>query len=173
MITSVILITAGLAGLVQINSIGVKQNEWPADQTTQRPIVDRDDGGGSSFEEDKPRIDGFADEMKRDNTADAYIIAYGGLVSYKNEARLRLRCIRDYLITAHNISRSRLKLIDGGYRPEVSVQLFVVKPEDPKPTAFPIVNRKAVQLRKPPKHVCGKPPKSLSPPERRSLSPGE
>jgi len=156
MITSVILIIIGLAGFVQVNSIGVKHNEWSVDQTTQKPIVDRDDGGGLSFEEDKPRIDRFADEVKRDNTAEAYIIAYGGLVSYKNEARIRLRCIRDYLITAHNIHRSRLKLIDGGYRPEVSVQLFLVKPEDPKPTAFPIVNREAVRLGKAPKDPCSK-----------------
>lgn len=156
MITSVILIVTGLAGLVQISSIGVKQNEWLTDQTTQKPIVDRDDGGGLSFEEDKPRIDRFADEVKRDTSVEAYIIAYGGLVSYKNEARIRLRCIRDYLITAHNISRSRLKLIDGGYRPEVSVQLFLVKPKDPKPTAFPIVNREAVRLGRAPKNPCGK-----------------
>ena len=156
MITSIILILTGLAGLVQINSSAVKPSEWSAGQTTQKPIVDRDDGGGLSFEEDKPRIDRFADELKSDNTAEAHIIAYGGLVSYKNEARIRLRCIRDYLITTHNISRSRLKLIDGGYRPEVSVQLFLVKPKDPKPTAFPIVNREAVRLRKAPKNPCGK-----------------
>ena len=156
MITSVILIITGLAGLIQVNSPGIKQIKV-SDQTAQKPIIDRDDGGGLSFEEDKPRIDRFADELKRDKSADAYIIAFGGLVSYKNEARIRLRCIRDYLITAHKISRSRLKLIDGGYRPEISVQLFLVKPEEPKPTAFPIVNREAVRIRKAPKYPCGKP----------------
>lgn len=156
MITSVVLIITGLAGLIQVNSPGIKQIKV-SDQTAQKPIIDRDDGGGLSFEEDKPRIDRFADELKRDKSADAYIIAFGGLVSYKNEARIRLRCIRDYLITAHKISRSRLKLIDGGYRPEISVQLFLVKPEEPKPTAFPIVNREAVRIRKAPKYPCGKP----------------
>lgn len=156
MITTVILIIIGIGRLGQINSIELYLRERLANQTTQKPIVDRDDGGGLSFEEDKPRLDQFADEMKRDNSAEAYIIAYGGLVSYKNEARIRLRCIRDYLITAHKISRSRLKLIDGGYRPEISVQLFLVKPEDPKPTAFPIVNREAVRTQKAPKNPCGK-----------------
>ena len=131
-------------------------SHW-ASQEIQRPIFDKDDGGGLSFEEDKPRIDRFAEEMKRINSAEAYIIAYGGLVSYKNEARLRLRCIRDYLKTAHEISGSRLKLIDGGHRPEISVDLFLVKPQDPQPTAYPIVNREAVQTRKAPKYPCGKP----------------
>ena len=154
MITSVMLIITGLTGLIQVNSPRIIK---VSDQTIQKPIIDRDDGGGLSFEEDKPRIDRFAEELKRDQFADAYIIAYGGLVSYKNEARIRLKCIRNYLNAAHNISRSRLKLIDGGYRPEVSVQLFLVKPEDPKPTAFPIVNREAVRIQKAPKYPCGKP----------------
>jgi hypothetical protein len=155
MIMSVILIITGLAGLCQTNASGIKEKEHSTAQTTQKPIVDRDDGAGLSFEEDKPRLARFADEVKRNNSADAYIIAYGGLVSYKNEARIRLRCIRDYLITTHKISRSRLRLIDGGYRPEVSVQLFLVKPKDAKPTPFPIVNREAVRIRKAPKYPCG------------------
>jgi hypothetical protein len=76
------------------------------------PQGHEDDGSGLSFEEDKPRIDQFAEGMKKNKSAKAYIIAYGGLVSYKNEAAIRLRCIRNYLVNAHDISPSRLKLID-------------------------------------------------------------
>ena len=156
MITSVILIIAGLAGLVQINSPGFKPLDHLADQTTDRPIVHEDEGSGLSFEEDKPRIDLFAEGMKKNKSAKAYIIAYGGLVSYKNEAATRLRCIRNYLITAHHISPSRLKLIDGGYRVEVSVRLYLLNPDDPTPTPYSFVNREAVQMRKAPKFPCGK-----------------
>ncbi len=125
----------------------------------QKPIFDPDNGDGRSFEQDTPRIDRFAKAMKEDTSADGYIIAYGGLVSYKNEARIRLHCIRNYLVNTHAISRSRLKLIDGGFRVEVTVQLFLVKAGDPKPTPFPLVNREAVRIRKAPKHPCGKPVK--------------
>jgi|SRR5689334_12164160 len=156
MFTTVVLLITALVGLVEITLPGKKPTRDLVVQEMQRPIVDKDDGSGLSFEEDKPRIDRFAEEIKRNNSAEAYIIAYGGLVSYKNEARIRLICIRDYLKTAHGISRSRLKLIDGGHRPEVSVELFLVKPEDPKPTAYPIVNRGAVRIRKGPKSPCGK-----------------
>jgi hypothetical protein len=152
MFTSVMLLITALVGLVDFIPPRIK----PIGQETQKPIFDKDDGGGLGFEEDKPRIDRFAEDIKRNNSAEAYIIAYGGLVSYKNEARMRLGCIRDYLKTVHGISRSRLKLIDGGYRPEISVELFLVKPEDAKPTAYSIVNREAVQIRKPPKYPCGK-----------------
>jgi hypothetical protein len=144
-----------LTGLVATDSPRT-QAEQAAQQQTPRPIRDYDDGGGLSFEEDKPRIDRFAEEMKRNGSAEAYIIAYGGLVSYKNEAAIRLRCIQNYLVTTHKIPLSRLKLIDGGYRVEVSVQLFLVKPEDTKPTAFGFLNREAVGMNKAPKHRCGK-----------------
>jgi hypothetical protein len=124
-------------------------------QNPNKPIKDPDEGSGRTFEQDKPRLDRFAKEMKENTSADAYIIAYGGLVSYKNEARMRLTCIRKYLTTTHGISRSRLKLIDGGHRVEKAVQLFLVKPGDPIPTAFPIVNREAVRITKATKMKCG------------------
>ena len=158
MTTSVILIIVGLAGFVGVNSPALKPNDQLPNQTKDRPIFHEDDGSGLSFEEDKPRIDLFAEQIKKNNSAIAYIIAYGGLVSYRNEAAIRLRCIRNHLVTAHRIPRSRLKLIDGGYRPEVSVRLYLVNPEDPKPTPYPIVNRQAVRMTKTPKYPCGKAP---------------
>ena len=152
---SVILFTA--IGLIGILDVGLRRTK-PIDplicQSGQRPIFDPDDGSGRSFEQDKPRIDRFAKAMKENSSAAAYIIAYGGLVSYKNEARIRLNCTSKYLMTTHRISRARLKLIDGGYRVERSVQLLLVNPGDPKPTAFPIVNREAVRTTKAPKRPC-------------------
>lgn len=41
--------------------------------------MDPDDGSGRSFEQDKPRIDRFAKEMKANSSADAYIIAFRGI----------------------------------------------------------------------------------------------
>ena len=133
------------------------QEAGKTSRNQNRPIMDPDDGSGRSFEQDKPRIDRFAKEMKVNSSADAYIIAFAGLVSYKNEARIRLNCIRKYLITTHGISRSRLKLIDGGYRVEKSVKLFLVNPGDSQPTPFPTMNRNTVRFTKAPKYPCGKP----------------
>lgn len=125
-------------------------------QSCQRPIVDPDDGSGRSFEQDKPRIDRFVKAMKEDSSSDAYIIAYAGLVSYKNEAKIRLNCTRKYMVSTHGISPSRIKLIDGGYLVEKAVQLLLVKLGEPKPTPDPTVNRQAVRMTKAPKYPCGK-----------------
>jgi len=156
MIASVVLIIVGLTGVVQTESIVPKPMNQLPDQRTDRNFRHEDEGSGLSFQEDKPRIDRFAEEIKSNRSAVAYIIAYGGLVSYKNEAAVRLACIRNYLITAHGISGSRLKLINGGYRTEVSVRLYLVNPGEPKPTAYSMVNREAVRMKKAPKYPCGK-----------------
>ena len=118
-----------------------------------------DDGEGRTFPQDKPRLDRFAAEIKANESAKAYIIAYAGLVSYKNEARIRLGCIQNYLKTAHSIDGSRLELIDGGYRVEVAVRLLLVEPGVDKPEPYSLVNIEAVQMRKAPKYPCGKPTK--------------
>ncbi len=155
---SVILSLAiGLTGIVDVRLPPTKPLVALRSLSQDRPIIDPDHGSGRSFEQDKPRLDRFAKEMKVNSSAHAYIIAFAGLLSYKNETRIRLNCIRKYLITKHGISRSRLKLIDGGYSVEKEVQLFLVNPGDPKPTASPFVNREAVRMTKAPKYPCGKP----------------
>ena len=116
-----------------------------------------DQGDGRTFQQDKPRLDRFAGEIKASESAKAYIIAYAGMVSYKNEARIRLGCIQNYLKIAHGIDGSRLELIDGGYRVEVAVRLLLVEPGDNKPEPYSLVNIEAVQMRKAPKYPCGKP----------------
>src|SRR5688572_19335739 len=122
-ITLVLSVVLGLIGIVDVRSGQTKSIIALSSPSQDRPIMDPVDGSGRSFEQDKPRLDRFAEEMKVNSSADAYIIAFAGLVSYKNEARIRLNCIRKYLITTHEISPSRLKLIDGGYRVEKSVKL--------------------------------------------------
>jgi hypothetical protein len=157
MITSIILIVAVLAGPIELYSQDPKPLDPSADKRMDRPIRDEFDGDGRTFEQDKPRIDRFAEEIKSNKSDTAYIIAYAGLVSYKNEARIRLRCIRNHLKTVHGIPSSRLRLIDGGYRVEKTVRLYLVKPSDPKPTPYSFVNREAVRMRRAPRYPCGKP----------------
>lgn len=162
MCTSISLVLFVVIASIGIVNVRLQQTKPLFDlsgPSQDRPIMDPDDGSGRSFEQDKPRIDRFANEMKVNSSADAYIIAFAGLMSYKNEVKIRLNCIRKYLISTHGISDSRLKLIDGGYRSEKSVKLFLVNPGDPKPTPFPTMKREAVRLTRAPKYPCGKPVK--------------
>lgn len=75
LVLSVVMVSTGIVNvrLQQTNPLlafsGPRQD---------RPIMDPDDGSGRSFEQDKPRIDRFANEMKVNSSADAYIIAFAG-----------------------------------------------------------------------------------------------
>lgn len=155
-ISLILSLTLGLIGIVDVRARQTKSLVALSSRNQDRPIADPDDGSGRTFEQDRPRLDRFAEEMKVNSSADAYIVAFAGLVSYKNEARIRLNCIRKYLIITHGIAPSRLKLIDGGYRVEKSVKLFLVNRGEPKPPPFPTVNRQAVRMTKAPKYPCGK-----------------
>ena len=156
-ISVILFLAIGLMGVFDVRLRLIKPLIVLSCRIQDKPIMDPDDGHGRTFEQDKPRLDRFAEEMKTNSSADAYIIAFAGLVSYKDETRIRLNCIRKYLISTHGISPSRLKLIDGGYQVEKSVKLFLVKPDEPKPAKFPTVNREAVRITKAPKYPCGKP----------------
>jgi hypothetical protein len=123
-------------------------------QDIQNPVFDPDSGSGLSFIEDRPRIDDFARKLKKMADAKGYIIAYGGVVGPAGEARARLDCIRTRLQNTHNISPSRLVLIDGGHRMEVSVELFLIRPGDPKPEPFETVRAETVRIVKRKKEKC-------------------
>jgi hypothetical protein len=120
----------------------------------QDRIHDRDDGSGLTFEEDRPRIDQFAKNLIKAVDAKGYVIAYGGRIGPRGEAKTRLRCISRYLARSYNIKMDRLVLVDGGYRNEISVELFVVRPGDAIPTPQPTVAAKAVRRSKAKRHPC-------------------
>jgi hypothetical protein len=156
-ISVILFLVIGMMGIFDVRLPSIKPLIALSCRIQDKPIMDPDDGSGRTFEQDKPRLDRFAEEMRVNSSADAYIIAFAGLLSYKNETSIRLNCIRKYLIRTHGISSSRLKLIDGGYQVEKSVKLFLVKPGEPKPPTFPTLNREAVRITKAPKYPCGKP----------------
>ncbi|MBC8030622.1 MAG: hypothetical protein H7Z16_10965 [Pyrinomonadaceae bacterium] len=100
---------------------------------------------GVTLEEDKPRLKQFAENLKKALGTKGYVIAYGGELGPARVAKMRLKCIRDYLQKTHQIKPSRLVMLDGGYRAEISVDLFLVRVGDPipkpAPTRYPVAVR--------------------------------
>jgi hypothetical protein len=126
----------------------------PQIKSDQRPVFDPDMGAGLTFEEDKPRIDQFAQVLKNVPDAKGYIIAYGGEVGPVGEAKTRLKCIRDYLKQVDHIGPSRLVMIDGGYTSLINVELFLIKPGDPTPEATPTIKPSGVRIIKARRKGC-------------------
>lgn len=118
--------------------------------------------GRENCEEAKLQIDKFALELQKLPKATAYILYYGGrgksfydsktgkeeiILPQRNEAKAKIiGFINDYLVETR-IGR-KIKLIDGGYRENYTVQFWIVPEgaELPKPT--PTIKSEDIKFRK-------------------------
>jgi hypothetical protein len=91
-----------------------------------------------SYDDQKARLDNLAVELQNDPSAVTYIIAYGGRTSRIGQADRLLTRAQDYLINRRAISPSRIVILNGGFREEDSVELWLVpsgaRPPQPSPT---------------------------------------
>lgn len=91
-----------------------------------------------SYDDQKARLDNLAVELQNDPSTSTYIISYGGRTSRIGEAdRLGARA-RDYLVSQRGIDTSRIITMNGGFREEDCVELWIVPsgatPPQPTPT---------------------------------------
>ena len=91
-----------------------------------------------SFDDQKARLDNLAVELQNDPSTTTYVIAYGGRTSRIGQADLLGSRARDYLVSQRGIDQSRIVMINGGFREEDCVELWVVPrgatPPQPTPT---------------------------------------
>jgi hypothetical protein len=107
-------------------------------------IIDRDRFPGYTFEQMRPHLDAFADELKRKSTLRGYIIFYGGRQGCVNEVKNRMKRTRDYLSKKYGIKGTSLLLVNGGFREELEMELYLSERGRPVPKAAPTLNRSEV-----------------------------
>jgi hypothetical protein len=106
----------------------------------KRDIVSRefDICRNCSYDDQKARLDNLAVELQNDPSTTTYVIAYGGRASAVGQADRLLARARDYLVTQRGINASRIVIINGGFREEDNVELWLVPqgatPPQPTPT---------------------------------------
>lgn len=91
-----------------------------------------------SFDDQKARLDNLAIELQADPSTMTYVIAYGGRTSRIGQADLLGSRARDYLVAQRGIDQSRITVMNGGFREEDCVELWVIPsgatPPQPTPT---------------------------------------
>jgi len=107
----------------------------------KRVIVARefDECNSCTFDDQKARLDNLAVELQNDPTTSAYIIAYGGRMSPLGQVEVLMSRAREYLIEQRGIDASRLVIVNGGFREEDSVELWMVPSGAAPPRATPTV----------------------------------
>jgi hypothetical protein len=112
-------------------------------------------------------LDSSAVELERNPNAKLYIVFYGGKSYFNNlydrrtgdysigrtllprhgEAKARISWWKSYLIIARGVEASRIEVIDGGYRNEFTVELWLVPSGANPPTLKPTLTEKDIRFR--------------------------
>ena len=82
-----------------------------------------DEYGNIRFNDEKARLDNFAIQLQNEPGSTATIIAYG---TCSGEGQTRGDRAKDYLVNTRGIEASRITVVDGGCRADLTVQLWVV-----------------------------------------------
>ncbi len=98
-----------------------------------------DECNSCTFDDQKARLDNLAVELQNDPSTRAYIIAYGGRMSPVGQVEVLMSRARDYLVSQRGIDASRLVVVNGGFREEDSVELWMVPSGAKPPQATPTV----------------------------------
>lgn len=86
-------------------------------------------------------LDKFTIELQMDPTAQAYIIAYGGRASRPEAAHKAADKAKTYLVEKRGLDSSRIVTVNGGYREQPAVELWIVPSRAPLPKATPTVKK--------------------------------
>jgi hypothetical protein len=108
-----------------------------------------DECNSCSLDDQKARLDNLAVELQNDPSTRAYILAYGGRMSPLGQVEKLMSRSRDYLITQRGIDASRIVVVNGGFREEDSVELWLVPSGAAAPKPTPTVQAGDVNPGKP------------------------
>jgi len=98
-----------------------------------------DECNSCSNNDQKARLDNLGVELQNDPSTRAYIIAYSGRMSALGQVEKLMSRAREYLVSHRGIDASRLTVVNGGFREEDSVELWLVPSGAAAPQATPTV----------------------------------
>jgi hypothetical protein len=105
-----------------------------------------DQYGNIAFNDEKARLDNYAIQLQNEPGAQGYIIAYGGRRGRAGEAQARADRAKDYLVNTRGIDPGRIVTVDGGYREDLTVELWIVPQGATAPAASPTVQQSDVTI---------------------------
>jgi hypothetical protein len=105
----------------------------------KRTIVSKefDECSGCSYDDQKARLDNLAVALQNDPTTTTYLFGYGGRISPVGYASRLLARARDYLVSQRRIDASRIILVNGGFRENDVVEVWIVPQGAVVPQASP------------------------------------
>lgn len=110
------------------------------------PLGKLDMYGDIPFEDEKARLDILASQLQMKPDTRGYIIVYAGQRARVSEAQSRAERAKAYLISQRGIDPNRVFAVDGGYRRELTVEIWFGSRGAPAPTPSPTLRRSDVEI---------------------------
>ncbi len=105
--------------------------------TSSRKI---DEYGNISWVDERARLDNLAIEMRNDPTAIAYLVCYDGRRARAGEARRRCTRAARYLARVAALTAGRAVTLYGGFREDLTVELWALPVNSRQPALSPTVD---------------------------------
>jgi hypothetical protein len=96
--------------------------------------------GNIRFRDEKAMLDHWASQFRLAPDSVIYIFAYSGRRVCKSEAKARAIRAKNYLVKRHGVGADRVIWKDGGFRENLSVELWLRPRTDTPPAVTPTVN---------------------------------
>jgi len=152
--SSITVDTAGQAGqsITATVNVGGLAASCPASASCTSQVAGKnpesqkfDEYGNVNFNDEKARLDNYAIQLQNAPGTQGYIIAYGGRRGRTGEAQARADRAKNYLVNTRGVDAGRIVTVDGGFREDLAVELWLVPQGATPPTASPTVQPGDVQ----------------------------
>ena len=112
-----------------------------------------DEFGDINCEDEMARLDNLTIQLQNEPAAKGIMIFYGGRrfrgrLPKQGEAAARAARMKPYLVERRGVPGDRIVVIDGGYKEEFRVELWVIPAEAPAPAPSPTVQAKDIKFQK-------------------------
>ena len=108
-----------------------------------------DSFGAIDCEDEMARLDNFAIELQNAPEAQGYVLVYGGRRDTKrDEVQVRGSRMKRYLVENRGVSADRVQVLNGGYRENFTVELWLVPHGETGPAATPTVKERDVRFKR-------------------------
>jgi hypothetical protein len=122
----------------------------PADAKNKFEQIPFDSYGKIPFEDAEARLDNFMVELETVNEGSphyqGFIIVYAGRSAHAAEAATTAECSKNYLMKARKADSGTIIAVDGGFRDEFTVELYIMPIDAYPPRLMPTVSPKKVEI---------------------------
>lgn len=91
------------------------------------------------FADEQARLDNFSISLQEQPQLKGYILIYASKDFPASRAKMRAKRARDYLVKVRGVDPKMIGIVDGGYREQFQIELYILRADVGPPTPYPTV----------------------------------